>query len=516
VAFAGLKIPKWNFSPRQEKARLFVWPSWSGREGIPTLLKVALPLILANGMHATNMFFDRTFLAWFSADTFTASLQAGALHWLLLTLFFQTVIYASTFVAQYEGAKETQMIGPVTWQAVYLALFGSLVLILCAPLGFPLFRWIGHEGNLPLLEGQYFYVMCLGSVGMLLNAALYSYYIGRGRTAMVLFVNACSCLLNICLNAWMIFEEIWIFPMGIEGAAWATNISALAGAGIFGLLMAAEKGAESRFSLFSGWRFDRKLSTRILRFGVPSGVHGVLDMLGFTTFLLVVGVFGYHAQHASNLAMNLNLFLFLPAIGVSNGVQILTGQLCGAKRHRAVERLATGTALITLIYMGVTIGIYLGAPDSWLEWFRGGMPEEEWRTTLELTRVLLVIVAAYTLFDALMLIYSGILKGAGDTHFVMWATIVFSQALFIWPCVILAAFKDQFSDPTHGLYAAWASCFAYITFLGLFNLWRFRNGYWRTIEVIDQDTPPGAARKSDSESATPPRKPNGREPLESA
>lgn len=472
-------------------ARIFYRPNWSGADGIRRLLIIAVPLILSNAVHAINIFFDRTFLAWYSKDCFTAALQGGMLHWTLLNLPFQTVIYSSTFVAQFIGAKQDRQVGPMVWQAIYTALIGGAIMALVAPLGYPLFRWIGHVRDVPRFEAEYFLVLSLGSVVFLLNNALYGFFAGQGRTNLVLFVNACSCLLNICLNTWFIFTPTWIIPMGMMGAAWATVISAFAGFLMFALLILADRSNEARFLIVSGFRFSKGLFRRLLRFGFPAGVHGLIDMMGFTAFMMVVGVFGYEAQIASNMAMNINLLLFIPAVGLSAAVQILAGNFCGARDHASVERLTSNALILCSIYMTVVIVLYVFYPHYLLHAFRGGMPEAEWARFFNLARILLIVVAVYSVFDALVLTYSGALRGAGDTKFVMWASVVFSQVLLTGPCVALAIFRDALG-PTLGLYLAWAFCSIYIVFLGLVNMLRFRFGRWKTIVMVERKEAPEA------------------------
>jgi len=474
-------------SARPPRGRIFIRPRWQGADGIRNILVIAIPLILSNAVMAINQFFDRMFLAWNSQDEFTAALQAGMMYWAILGFFHHTVAYCSTFVAQFIGAEDERRAGPIVWQALYVALAGGALLTVLANIGYPIFRLIGHDGHLPRLEAEYFKVMMLGSIPALLNTTAYSYFVGMGRTGLVLFVSAVVCLLNICLNTWMIFAPIWIFPSGIMGAAWASVISTGVGFLIFVALIAANRENERRFGVWSGWRPDGSLLKRLLRFGMPSGIHSVIDMSGFTTFMMVVGVFGYAAQRASNLAMNINFFLFIPALGMHAATQIMAGQLCGARNLRGVERMAAGAALITTIYMALVMIVYIGYPEGLLHWFRGGTPEAEWQEAVRLTKLLLIFVGVYTLVDAWLLVYSGALKGAGDTRFVMLVSIVFSQLLLTGPCLLIAYFKDSFATPNHGLYAAWAACTLYIFFIAAINVLRYWFGTWKAIDMIGRE-----------------------------
>lgn len=482
------------------RGRLFVRPRWDGDDGMRHLLRVGLPLVMSSALHSLNQFFDRTFLAWYSQDSFTAALQAGVTFWAVMALFHFTVIYAGTFIAQFHGAKQNDQIGATLWQGVYLAIAGSFIIACCAPLGRWLFTAIGHEGNLPELESAYFEVFCWCGFALLLNWAAQNFFNGLGRTGMVLFVNGVAVVLNICLNTWMIFEPIWIFPDGIAGAAWASVISMFVGFLIFVVLILANPDHEKVYRIRSSWRYDGERIRRILRFGFPSGVHAMMDVLGITSFFLVVGLFGYQAQYASNLALNANFLLWMPAIGVHAACQILAGQLCGAKNHGGVERLAAGAATITLVYMGLSLIVYLVIPEIVLNFFRGGLPEEAWQEALGLAKVLLVFVAVFTMTDGLLLVYSGVLKGAGDTKFVMWVTVIFSQVIITGPCILMGIYREPLRESGWGLYLAWGALTVYIIFIALLSLGRFMSGHWKSIDVIDQDGPP----RIDDEHVPPP------------
>lgn len=55
---------------------------------------------------------------------------------------------------------------------------------------------------------------------------------------------------------------------------------------------------------------------------------------------------------------------------------------------------------------------------------------------VEISITLLKIVSAYLLFDSLYMVFSGALKGAGDTRFMMWSVALFSVIFLVLPCSI--------------------------------------------------------------------------------
>jgi MATE family multidrug resistance protein len=99
--------------------------------------------------------------------------------------------------------------------------------------------------------------------------------------------------------------------------------------------------------------------------------------------------------------------------------------------------------------------------------------------------VLLRFVSLYCLFDCSNLILSFALRGAGDTRFVTWVALSLS-----WPVMVLptwAAWRFGW-----GLYAAWGFATLYIILMSLTFLFRFRQGKWRSMRVIE------TARRADA------------------
>ncbi len=78
-----------------------------------------------------------------------------------------------------------------------------------------------------------------------------------------------------------------IFCSAIRGAGIATVV-----AGAFSLLMffalLCSRSNNDTFHTIKGWRLERDLFVRLLRYGFPSGVQFFLEMAGFTAFVLLV------------------------------------------------------------------------------------------------------------------------------------------------------------------------------------------------------------------------------------
>ena len=92
--------------------------------------------------------------------------------------------------------------------------------------------------------------------------------------------------------------------------------------------------------------------------------------------------------------------------------------------------------------------------------------------------VLLRFVVVYMLFDCANLVFSFALRGAGDTHFVVVVGVALAWPIMVAPTVAACYYQ-------WGLYTAWAFASLYIMLLAMVFCWRFRQGKWRAMRVIE-------------------------------
>ncbi|MGD9067354.1 MAG: MATE family efflux transporter, partial [Desulfobacterales bacterium] len=447
--------------------------------GYREVLVVAIPLILSTATWSVQHFVDRMFLTWYSPEAIAAAMPAGMLNFSMVSIFMGTAGYVTTFVAQYYGAERYDRIGPALWQGIYVSLFGGLVILCAIPFAEPVFRLVGHSPLVQQNEVAYFQIQCLGGGVYAASYALSGFYSGRGKTWPVLWVNAATTFVNLVLDYALIFGR-WGFPeLGIKGAGIATVV-----AGAFSLLMffglLSIRSNNDTFHTIKGWRLERDLFVRLLRYGFPSGVQFFLEMAGFTAFVLLVGRLGIASLAATNIAFNINTLAFMPMIGCGIAVSVLVGQYLGSdKPDRAQSSVYSGFHL-TLAYMLSIAAAYVLVPDVFVAPFALRADPQEFPEIYGYSIILLRFVAVYSVFDTMNIVFCAAIKGAGDTRYVMLITVILSVLVFILP-VYLAVVVFEF-----GLMVAWIFATAYIISLGFIFYLRFLGGKWKAMRVIER------------------------------
>ena len=195
--------------------KLTKYPLASLRE----LLVLSFPLILCTLSASLLGLCDRYFLSQYSLQAFKACSTAANLCFFYQMSLIMIATAAQVFIGQFQGAKKNLLIGPFTWQIIW---FSLLSMIVTYPLSFLTTLYVqGSE----IQEPATLYFKYLSAVNFLypLGATLSAFYIGRGKTRIILLVNLCIQGLNIGLDYLLIFGVSgWFEGMGIKGAAIAT------------------------------------------------------------------------------------------------------------------------------------------------------------------------------------------------------------------------------------------------------------------------------------------------------
>ncbi len=452
---------------------------WSRRCGGRDVLTLAIPLVVSTASWTVMNFIDRMFLLWHSTEEMAAAMPAGMLHFALVCLPLGVASYVNTFVAQYHGAGHPRRIGPAVWQGVRVGVLCVPLYLTLIPLAPWLFRLVGHEAKMAHLEAIYFQTAAWGAGAEVMAGALSAFFTGLGINRVVMIVDTSAALMNAVLDYGWIFGHFGLPALGIEGAAWATVTSLWFRVAAYAAWMMLPRYRQP-YRLWSGRRFQAGLMRRLLRYGGPNGLQMLVDVAGFTVFLLLVGTLGPQAMAATTLAFNVNTLAFVPMLGLGIALSTIVGQQLGRDRPHLAARAAWTSLWMAEIYMGVMAAVYVLLPDMLLLGHAAGTSPEQFRELRATTIVLLRFVAAYCLFDALNVIFASVLKGAGDTRFILLTTL----ATALPPVAVVWAGIRWLQ---WGLLSCWVVVTLWVCALGLIYLGRFLQGRWRLMRVIEPE-----------------------------
>jgi multidrug resistance protein, MATE family len=450
---------------------------WSRPAGGREVLIVSLPMVISSLSWTVMTFADRVFLNWLSSESMSAAFSASTVWFVLVCLPLGICAYVNTFVSQYYGDKQFDKIGQVVWQGIWFALLIAPLLLCFNWLAPTIFSLADHSALIQSEEVRYFQSLNWGAGGMLVAQAAATFYSGRGHTGVVMLVDFVFAFLNGVLDYLWIFGILGFPAAGIEGAGYATSVAMWLKAMVYVLLLVRSSNRRRFATGVCGinWAMMKKL----LYFGGPSGLQMVLDVVGFSTFVVLVSRLGAVEAAATSMAFGISTLAFMPIWGVGMAAGILVGQRLGENRPDLAERASWNSLALGIGYMGVISLLYAIVPQWFLYWFYLGENSQDMNDAVGLLAArLLLFVAAYNLFDALLTILVNALKGAGDTAFVLWVSLTMSIVLggLSWLAVEVL---------DSGLYQCWGIIVGWVWVLGIVYLIRFLGGKWKAMRVIE-------------------------------
>ncbi len=454
----------------------------STREATLEVFRVALPLMISAGMFSLTLFTDRVLLLKHHGPAMSASMAGGNMFWVIVCLPVGIASMSGAIVSQYVGAGEPHKVGRFLWQAAWLSIMTTPWFIGFAWIAPELFRVTGQPDSLLALETTYLRLLMFGAVGLVLENALSGFFSGTERTRVIMWVSIVSAILNVALDVLLIFgtgsslpEAISIPALGIAGAAIASSLSFWFKTCCFGWLL-LRRSYESTYQIRGGFAFDAKLIRNLLFFGLPTGLMYVTESGGFTAIVLRIGRLGDVPLRATTMAINFNMVAFIPLVGVSIAASVLVGRhLLESGPARAVQS-AVAALMIGVLYSAVWVVAYVAVPDWMISLYRFSGTDANAILSIELAQGLLGFVALYIVLDSAQLILAGVLRGAGDTWYVLASGVVASAV-----ALVIGITGEPTEDALHWW---WWIITLWIGLLATLMAARYLQGRWKTMRMV--------------------------------
>ncbi len=451
---------------------------WQGPGGYAHVLRVGLPLLAGMGSITAMHLTDRLFLGWYSKDALAAAMPSGAAFFLFTSFFLGTVGYVGVLIAQNVGAGRPQAIGAVLWQGIYFSLASFAALVAIALFSEDIFAVMDHAPEVRRIEVVYFRVLMYGAGLMVLEASLAAFFSGRGLTRAVMLVNFGGALLNIPLNYVLIFGKLGLPPLGVAGSALATVAAWAVMAGTYAALIFTRHN-DRLFGTRRSRRPDWALFKKLVLLGAPGGAQIFLDVFAVTVFIALAGRLGVTELAATSLVLSANTPAFMPLLGLSSGLAVVVGQSMGAGRPDEARRAAGSALRLMAVYMAVMAVFYLGLPETLAGFFAPREADADFASVIALCRPLFAWGVALGACDIVLHTCFGVLRGAGDTRFLMLSAGCVSFFALVAPAWAAVHWLRIGIVPLWGFFALYALTLAVVLAL------RYKGGAWQKLRLVE-------------------------------
>ena len=440
------------------------------------LLRLALPMVVSQGTFAVMIFTDRYFMSQIDPAHMAAALGGGVASFFSFCFFVGLFSYANALVAQYLGAGEPEKCPKVVTQGMIMTLMSVPFLTLITFLVAGIFEGMGHEPAQVELERTYYLILMSGVLVTLAKTCISSYFAGIGRTHVVMICDLFGLVINIPLCYVMVFGKLGFPAMGIVGAGLSTVVATVLAFVLF-VAFYFRKEHRDTFAVPRSFSLDVKILRRFWRLGFPSGLELFLNVAAFNLFLLMFQSYGVTEGAAAAIVFNWDILSFVPMIGLNVGVISLIGRFVGARDMTRVNEVMTAAFAAAFAYSAVLAVVYITHRYPLVEVF--APPSGDFSAIRELSAFMMIGLSSYMMADAVILVSGGILRGAGDTRWLMVASVTLHWAMLVAQFFIIRVFE---LSPR----VSWVVLVALVFAIALVYALRLRGGRWRDPEVLQR------------------------------
>lgn len=432
-----------------------------------------IPVVLEQLLNSIMGTADTMMVSNVGSAAISAVSLVDSINVLVIQAFSALAAGGAIVCAQYIGQRNKEKANESARQVLFIITAISVaVSLICLVFQKPLLRLIFGSVEAEVMRASeiYFFYTALSFPFIAAYDSAASIFRAQDNTRGPMTISMISNMMNIAGNAIM----IWVFHMGVAGAALSTLISRIFCAVVVLIQLRKEReGQEIVVRDYFKIRPNWSMIKRILGIGIPSGVENSMFQLGKLAIQSTVSTLGtaaIAAQAMTNILENLN---GIAAIGVGVGLMTIVGQCLGAgRKDEAVYYIKKLCVIAEIVVLTSCLIVFaLTKPVTIL----GGMEKESadmcfhmvmWITIMKPLVWTMAFVPGYGL------------RAAGDVKFSMITSCCTMWACRFCLCVFLIRVMG------FGPMGVWIGMFADWTVRSIIFTWRFHSRKWLQHKVI--------------------------------
>jgi len=434
-----------------------------------SVMTLALPVTVSSLLQRTEGIVAVFLVGGLGAIPIAAVGLGQLLAFIATTLVSGLSVGTNVIIAQLWGARRHEEAGQAARHFLWLSVLVSLGLL---TLGLAMNRFVmellGAQSDVIALALPYSTLIFLVIPFTVFLQVLSSILQGTGDTKTPMYAMIVVNLLHVAVAYPLIYGR-WGFPaFGVKGAAVAVGIAEATGSLYLFF--------RCRLILRDSKRLRLDLVRTIWQVGAPVSGERIVQQAGILLYTKIVLIYGTVSYAAHQVGLSIESLSFLPGYGFAIAAATMVGQSIGAGKYtRAKLENWEANRMATFIMSGMGI-LFFFFPYALLRAFTSD------EAVIELGTVFLKIVALLQIPLALTMVLAGSLRGAGDTRFIMVATMIGMWGVRI-PIALVTGYWL-----TMGVFYVWLAMIADWTLRMALMLWRYRSERWRTIQVLGSST----------------------------
>lgn len=431
---------------------------------------LAVPMVLELVLESTFAVVDIFFVARLGASAVATVGLTETYLFLLYSVAMGLAMAVTAVVARRVGEGGGEEASVSAAQALWIALLASVPFAVAGIVwAQDLLRLMGADAW--VIEHGYRYMQWMlgGNAVIMLLFVINAIFRGAGDAAIAMRVLWVANALNIVLDPILIFGLGPIPALGLEGAAIATNIGR--GAGVAMQLWILFRGGRHIRVTFAHLGLRAAVAWNIVRTSLGGIGQMIVGMTSWIFLMRILAGLGSEAVAGATIALRILMFALMPAWGMSNAAATLVGQNLGAGQPGRAEAAVWRTGWYNMVYTVVVSIVFFLFHDALIGVFTSDA------RVIEVGGEWLRILSYSCFVYGWWMVAVQAFNGAGDT-----VTPTRINVVFFWLIQIPLSWALAVSLGWGHSGVFWG-VFVSETSVGLFTLWLFSRGRWKTAVV---------------------------------
>jgi len=434
------------------------------------IMLLAIPMVLELVMESTFAVVDIFFVGKLGPSAVATVGLTETYLFLLYSVAMGLATAVTALVSRRIGEKRGDEAGTVAVQSILL---GILVSIPFAVAGLffakDLLSLMGSDAWAIEQGFRYTRIMLGGNLVIILLFVINAVFRGAGNPAIAMRVLWTANAANMLLDPLFIFGWGPIPGFGVEGAAIATTTGRSLGVLLqfYFLFRGGQKVALKREHI----RWNAAVAWNVFKTSLGGIGQMFVGMTSWIFLMRILASVGSQAVAGATIGLRIMMFSLMPAWGMSNAAATLVGQNLGAKDPARAEASVWRTGLYNTWFLGAVSIVFFFCNERLM-----GIFTDDARVIAIGSGWLRILSYSFLVYGWWM-VSTQAFNGAGDTR-----TPTLINIVFFWMIQIpLSWFLAIHLGWAHsGVF--WGVFFSE-TSVGLFTLWLFTRGKWKTVKV---------------------------------
>lgn len=392
----------------------------SENEFLKSTIKIAWPSILESFLVSLVGMVDNIMVSSLGAYAIAAVGLTTQPKFIGLAIFLSLNVAVSAIIAHRRGENDSKNANKVLLQAIVITVLLALIVsTICVLFASPILKFAGSSADTHDSAVMYFRIIMGGMIFNTLSMVINAAQRGAGNTKIAMYTNMVSNLVNVIFNYILIGGNFGFPKLGIKGAAIATVIGSIFACGMSILSILRPNGfiCLKDVNLFKV-RFDKKTLYSITNIGSSTLAEQIFLRIGFLTYAIIIAKLGTTAFAAHQIGMNVISISFSFGDGLSVASVALVGRSLGEKRKDLAKIYGGVCQRIGFIFACFISVIFLILGKQIFMLFSN----EE--AILNYGSIIMKLVTVIVFLQISQVVYSGCLRGAGDTKFTALVSLI--------------------------------------------------------------------------------------------